>query len=104
MNDMFVFKGEIDSLANQPNNITVTGIRAFFSAFTKAGNDERKYRGRMFVQFELLRKDSNGNDVVFYLDDLDDFCSRPLPGNKFDNGQMCPPTCVPPPPPPPVKH
>jgi len=92
-------KDEINYQTGPPNSITITGIRTFFSAFTASGNDEGKCKGRMFIQFEFLRKDSNGKDVVFYLEDTDDFCSRGWPGNRFDNGQMCPPTCVPPPPP-----
>lgn len=98
--DIMALDTEINHQAST-NNITISGVRAYFSAYPATGNADRKYKNRLLIQYEFLRKDSAGNDIVFYLEDGDDFCTRPWPPHHLDNGQMCPPSCVPPPPPPP---
>ncbi|MES1160701.1 MAG: hypothetical protein ABUM51_08090 [Bacteroidota bacterium] len=82
------------------NNISVTKIRAFFAAYPPSGNSMGKRNNRLIISYEFTRANGSYN-TVFYLEDVGQ--PRPAPvvtTRGFDNGQLCPPACVPPPQPP----
>jgi hypothetical protein len=91
------------------NGIDISGVRAFFAAYTATGNEDNnnRFANRLIIQFEFT-KNVNDKHVTFYLENTTGFNQRPpklppvsggfgllKPYMNFllDNGQLCPPTC-----------
>jgi len=99
-------------------NVEISAVQMTFSAYPRQGKkpdvDGHKYKRRLFVQFDYMKKNSQGKDEVFYLDNEPDFCCRLQNShldNKseltesvikisniekataVDNGQLCPTVC-----------
>ncbi len=78
------------------SNIPISGIRVYYA--------QHPYKNdRLFLQFTFTKKNANGDQIDFGIDEDKKFCHRPEPAYEvanlvpvasFDNGQMCPPNCA----------
>lgn len=111
------FKELVAEMAYQEhcNKIPVSGITAQFAEYGPAGReandaDHGKYRKRLIVQFELVKRNSANQNEIFYIDTTSNssctFMQRPDADastyNKsglsyeiksLDKGQLCPANC-----------
>ncbi|HNP21777.1 MAG TPA: hypothetical protein PKM63_22315 [Panacibacter sp.] len=83
----------------------ISGVKAFFAAYTDEGNQERfgKYPNRLHIEFEFTNKTG---DIIYLDDDMKDQFptgKHPFPDDDEDekkarilsvnNGQLCPANC-----------
>jgi hypothetical protein len=103
---------ELDSevnyqLTTATQHVTISGFKAFFSAFTKEPKGTQKaYSNRLFAILEFTVDDPQHNHNVYAIDTTGRQYVGPDPPvvaskcqyattRSSDNGQMCPPSCNP---------